>query len=288
MSKSWQIDCGSDGIILFGPQSSRYPFAIAPELGDPDRETQDSSLPGVDGTFFGIDTTAGQTIAFGLTAVGETDEEARQLYAALRRVWRADSIRSTPGAMAKLTHPSGRSTFGRPRRFTPAFYPDAAGAVGATLDFATSDDLWYDEPDYIRVPLAVSQSGGLVEPLVEPLVAYGSTTAANTFTVKGEVPTWPVITIEGPIVNPTVEVTGRFRFTAATSLRYDETLVIDTRPGRQSVLRNGTQIAALTRSSTLLTDASLPPGNYTLLLSGSSSSGAPTARADWLAAYPTP
>ncbi len=288
MSKDWQIDCGPDGVILFGSQWSRYPFAIAPEIGDADRETQDSSLPGVDGTFFGVDTTAGQTVAFGLTAVGETDDEAKQLYAALKRVWRADSIRATPGAMAKLTHPSGRSTFGRPRRFTPAFFPDAAGAVGATLDFATGDDLWYDGPDYIRVPLAVSQEGGLVEPLVEPLVAYGSTTAANTFTVKGEMPTWPVITIEGPIVNPTVEVTGRFRFTANTSLRYDETLVIDTRPGRQSVLRNGTQIAALTRSSTLLPDASLPPGNYTLLLSGSSSSGAPTARADWLAAYPTP
>lgn len=288
MSRDWQIDCGPDGVISFGSQWSSYPFAIAPELGDSDRETQDSTLPGVDGTLFGVDTFAGQTIAFGLTAVGETDEEARQLYAALKRAWRADSIRSTPGAMAKLTHPSGRSTFGRPRRFTPAFFPDAAGAVGATLDFATSDDLWYDDPDYIRVPLAVSQSGGLVEPLVEPLVAYGSTSAANTFTIKGEMPTWPVITIEGPIVNPTVEVTGRFRFTANTSLRYDETLVIDTRPGTGTVLRNGIQIAALTRSSTLLTEAALPPGNYTLLLSGSSSSGAPTARADWLAAYPTP
>lgn len=348
MSNTWQIDCGPDGSILFGPQSTRYPFAVAPELGDPERTDQDSSLPGVDGNLFGVDTVGGQTISFGLTAVGETDEEAATLYRALHNVWRADSIRSTPGAVATLTAPSGRSTFGRPRRFTPTFFPNGAGAVGATCDFATQDDRWYGDADYLQVPLAISQSGGLVEReysaggmsltpsadypgffdttglepapngsgmflpgelpetspgsglyatssrvllrsgLKEPLVARGYTTSANTFHVDGDMPTWPVVTVQGPIVNPTVEVTGRFRFTANTSLRYDETLVIDTRPGRRSVLRNGSQIAALTRTSTMLSDSALPPGNYTLILSGSSSSGAPTARVDWRAAYSTP
>ena len=288
MKTDWKIDCGPDGVILFGSQSSRYPFDKAPEISDADRENQDSSLPGIDGNFFGVDTTAGQTIAFGLNAVGDTDDEAELLYAAFRQAWRADTIRATPGATATLTAPSGRSTFGRPRRITPAYMPIGAGAVGVTADFATQDDRWYGAEDYIEVPLAVSQSGGLVAPLTEPLVARGYTTASNTFTVLGDSPTWPVITIRGPILNPTVEVTGRLRFSAATSLKYDETLTIDTRPGRQSVLRNGTQIASLTRSSTLLPEAALPPGSYTLLLSGSSSSGGPTARATWRAAYPTP
>ncbi len=349
MSNHWKIDCGSDGVILFGSQSSRYPFAIAPEIGDADRENQDSTLPGVDGNFFGDDTTAGQTVAFGLNAVGETDAEAAALYAAFRKAWRADSIRRTPGATATLTAPSGRSTFGRPRRITPAYMPTGAGAIGVTADFATQDDLWYGPEDYLQVPFALSQSGGFVfreysnvegltlvedpvgsgqyltsglvesppgsgqyltdgllesppgsgqyattsrvtvsEGLKFPLVARGYTTAENTFTVLGDVPTWPVITINGPVLNPTVEVAGQFRFTAATSLRYDEQLTIDTRPGQQTVLRNGNQIASLTRTSTLLPAAALPPGRHTFTLSGSSSSGAPTARIAWRAAYPTP
>ncbi|MBT1542481.1 hypothetical protein KK103_11965 [Curtobacterium flaccumfaciens pv. flaccumfaciens] len=349
MSTDWKLDCGPDGVILFGSQSSRYPFDKAPEISDAERENQDSSLPGIDGNFFGDDTTAGQTVAFGLNALGETDAEAEALYAAFRKAWRADSIRRTPGATATLTAPSGRSTFGRPRRITPAYMPIGSGAVGVTADFATQDDLWYGPEDYLQVPFALSQSGGFVfreysnvegltlaesspgsglylptglteEPpgsglyspdgLIEsppgsglyattsrvttaeglrfPLVARGYTTAENTFTVLGDVPTWPIITINGPILNPTVEVAGQFRFTAATSLRYDEQLTIDTRPGRQSVLRNGTQIASLTRTSTLLPAAALPPGSHTFTLSGSSSSGAPTARIVWRAAYPTP
>ena len=123
MNGDWTLDCGPDGTILFGSQLSKYPLAIAPEIGDADRDNQDSKLTGVDGISFGADTVSGQTDAFGLTALGDTDEEARALYDEFRRLWRADTIRSTPGAMATLTAPSGRSTFGRPRRITPSFYP---------------------------------------------------------------------------------------------------------------------------------------------------------------------
>lgn len=349
MSTDWKIDCGPDGVILFGSQTSRYPFDKAPEIGDADRENQDSSLPGIDGNFFGVDTTAGQTVAFGLNAVGDTDDEAETLYAAFRRAWRADTIRATPGAVATLTAPSGRSTFGRPRRITPAYMPIGSGAIGITADFATQDDRWYGPEKRLSVPLRLSQAGGFVfrqydvgtgltlvenppgsglyltsgleeappgsglyspDGLVEsppgsglyattsqptvaeglkfPLVARGYTTSANTFTVLGDVDTWPVVTIKGPILNPTVEVAGCFKFSAKTSLQYDETLRIDTRPGRQTVLRTGSKLAALTRTSTLLAAASLPPGSHTLTLSGSSATGSPTAQIAWRPAYTTP
>jgi hypothetical protein len=288
VSTDWKIDCGSDGVILFGSQSSRYPFAIAPEVGDADRANQDSTLPGIDGNFFGVDTTAGQTVAFGMTAIGETDAEAEALYAALRRAWRADTIRATPGAVATLTAPSGRSTFGRPRRITPAYMPIGSGAIGITADFATQDDRWYGPQRTLPVPLRLSQSGGFVFPLKFPMVSRGYTTAANAFTVDGDVDTWPVITIKGPILNPTVEVPGCFRFSAALTLLYDEQLRIDTRPGRQTVLRTGSKIAALTRTSTLLAAASLSPGSHTFTLSGSSSTGSPTAQIAWRPAYTTP
>jgi hypothetical protein len=345
----WTIDCGPDGVIPFGPQASRYPFAIAPEIGDPERSNQDGNLPGVDGSTFGVDTFAGQTIAFGLTALGETDDDARALYDEFRRAWRADTIRQTPGSLATLTAPSGRSTFGRPRRITPTFYPNDAGAIGITADFATADDLWYGAEEFLEVPLGLSQGGGFVfrqyadgggltleesspgsglyipngltetppgsglyspEGLVEfpvgsgmyspssrpvtadglkfPLVARGYTNASNGFVVGGTRSTWPVITIRGPILNPTVEVPGVFRFSATASLAYDEWLTIDTRPGRRFVTKNDVQSAALTRMSTLLPAAALPPGSHTMTLSGSSATGAPKALISWRPAYTTP
>jgi hypothetical protein len=346
MAGNWQLDCGPDGSVLFGPQSTPYPFSVAPEIGDPNRETQDQGLPGVDGALFGVDTTAGQTIAFGLTAVGETDAEADALYALFRKVWRADTIRRTAGATATLTAPSGRSTFGRPRRITPTLYPDDAAVVGITADFTTQDDLWYGQEESLRVPIGLSQGGGFafnqttplegpeeiapdvglftttglseVEPgsyrfttdgleeypvssglygtdravrtrgLRFPLVARGYTSRVNTFVVGGDLPAWPIITIYGQILNPVVTLDNGFRIAAATSLKYDETLTIDTRPGRRSVLRNGTQIAALTRTSDLLEDAALTPGAHTLTLSGSSSTGSPSAVVTWRSTYSTP
>jgi hypothetical protein len=128
----------------------------------------------------------------------------------------------------------------------------------------------------------------LFDGLKSPLVARGYTSRANTFVVAGEVPTWPVITIRGQVLNPAVDVAGVFQFAASTSLAYDETLTIDTRPGVRSILRNGDRIAALTRASSLLTSAALAPGAHTLTLSGSASTGTPSATIAWRAAYPTP
>ncbi|MFK4482572.1 hypothetical protein [Curtobacterium sp. AB7] len=287
MNGDWTLDCGPDGTISFGSQQSKYPLAIAPEIGDADRDNQDSKLTGVDGASFGADTVSGQTDAFGLTAVGDTDEEARALYDEFRRLWRADTIRSTPGAVATLTAPSGRSTFGRPRRITPAFYPPGSAAIGITADFATADDLWYGDVDHLEVQIASSQSGGFVFPMRFPMVARGYTGASNGFVVAGSRPTWPVITIRGQILNPVVAVPGAFTFAAPTSLAYDEWLTIDTRPGRRFVTKNGVQSAKLTRASTLLPSASLRPGAHTMTLTGSTT-GSPRARIEWRPAFTTP
>lgn len=346
MNSTWMLDCGPDGTILFGPQTTRYPFSKEPTIGDTDRTVQDAVLDGVDGSLFGVDTTAGQTIAFELHAIGNDDFEAAALWAAFKRAWRADSVRSTRGATATLTAPSGRSIFGRPRRCTPTPYPDGAGAVAITADFATRDDLWYGPEQTHRVEIGTTQGGGFVfddttplEGPVEqpagsgfytttglpespsssgfyapdgleeypygsglygttravrrrglkfPLVARGYSTQANTFVVDGELNAWPVFTIHGQILNPSVRIDDTFTVTYPGSLNYDETLTIDTRPGRRSVLRNGTQIAALSRSSSLLSSASLTPGAHTLTLTGSSSSGSPDAVVTWRSVYPTP
>lgn len=276
--------------LRFGPRATGLPISEAPSFGPADLTIDDRTLGEArsDGTGFGSDFRGGTTISFALHAIGDTQDQSRDLAGAYLAAWRGDRVRATPGALAELRTPSGRSVFGRPRR---AVLDEALARFGKYFiqaDFVTADDLWYGRQEQLSVPLRLSQSGGFVLPLRLPMVARGYTTAANVFTVAGEVDSWPIVTIKGPILNPTVEVPGCFRFSAGTSLQYDETLRIDARPGRQTVLRNGSKIAALTRTSTLLPAAALPPGAHTLTLSGSSSTGSPTAQIAWRPAYTTP
>jgi len=334
--------------VTFTNESGIY-LRTPPEVADYDIAVDDTDNARTDGTQFGQDFHGGRTIGLSFGIVGATEQKLADRAGLLGAYWDAAGIRGVPGALAELISERGRSAFGRPRKIAPSEVHPEAKMMTFEASFRQADKLWYGPEDYIQVPLAISQSGGLVsrqyaigenygvvetspasglfatgqlveasagsglyspgalapvsgggglftvnggqllfDGLKEPLVARGYTTAANTFTVGGESATWPVVTIQGPILNPSVEVPGRFRFTSAASLKYDETLTIDTRPGRQTVLRNGNEIAALTRTSTLLPDASLPPGKYTLILSGSSSTGAPTARATWRSAYSTP
>jgi len=97
-----------------------------------------------------------------------------------------------------------------------------------------------------------------------------------------------VVRLNGPCLNPRAEVPGAFVFAATTLLAHDEWITIDTRPGRRSVLRNGTSIQKLNRTSTPVDDAALMPGAHLFTYSGSSATGVPTASIEWAPGYPTP
>ena len=284
-----------------GPWSLRYPgvdvtfsdasgvfLREAPDIADYDIETDDFANIRADDSQFGHDFHGGRTIGLVFGITGSSEAEMWDRFEGLASVWNAAAVRSTPGAVTELVSDRGRSAFGRPRRIAPSdVYPEA-GMLSVQATFRQAGKLWYGEPDTLQVPLGLSQGGGLVAPLKEPLVARGTTTRQNTFVVGGREPTPIVATIRGAVLSPVIEVAGCFRYASAASLAFDDWLTIDTRPGRQSVSRNGTKIASLTRTSSLLTDGFLPPGSHTLTLSGSSASGSPTASIDWRSAHLAP
>jgi hypothetical protein len=284
-----------------GPWALRYPgvdvtfddasgifMRVAPDLADYDIADGDVDNARADGTQFGIDWHGGRTIGVTFGIVGATEAQMWDRFNELASHWNAAAVRAKPGAVAELVSDRGRSAFGRPRKISPSDVFPEAGMMTVETTFRQLDKLFYGEPDQLTVPFAIAQDGGLVEPLVEPLVARGYTTRANTFTVGGSEPTPFVATIRGSILNPGIEIAGVVRYAAATSLAYDETLTIDTRPGRMTVLRNGSRIASLTRDSSLLTAGLLPPGAHSLVLTGSSTTGNPTATLEWRAATLAP
>ncbi len=276
----------------FGSVPSGYVFREAPELGPPDVLTDDAQRPRDDGTAFGMDYFSGRTITFALDVVGEepTEEATRRAVQRLARAWRADSIRQSPGAVATLVarYPGvERLTYGRPRRFSQGDFLTPGGVTDVVCDFATIDTTWYDVVEQTQpVALVPEPSGGLLAPLASPLATSRASNRSAVFSVGGDLPTWPVFEVDGPIANPVVEVLGVLRMEFRLSLAYDERLVVDTRPWRRTVLRNGASVAgAATRRSTRIARASIPPGTHEFVLRGSSATGTATARVRWRSAF---
>lgn len=276
--------------LAFGSIESGYVFTTAPDLGAREIDHEDERRPRTDGVSFGQDFMGGRTITFELDVNGTDEADAKAKLARLSRAWRADVVRFTPGATATLTSGSGRVAFGRPRRFASNDDLQPQGLSTVVADFATADDAWYGGTEQgVTVSLVPAPSGGLLAPLAAPLSTTLSSDRSQGVTIGGELPTWPVIEIQGPITNPTVELVGAVRMDFRLTLAYDQKLVIDSRPWARSILRNGASVAGtITRTSTRLAHAALDPGSYEFVLRGTANTGNPYATIRWREAYITP
>lgn len=289
MLTDWHLSYGNTD-FAFGTIGSKFVFPqdSPPAVGTPDINHEDADRPRGDGIMFGTDFRGGTTVTFDVEVNGADETEAWALYQRFANVWRADEVRSTPGAIATLTSHTGRVTFGRPRRIQPKLDLTPFGLTAVSCDFATADDLWYGPQQYATVKLVPDLGGGLVAPLSAPLSTTATSDRSQTFTVDGLLPVWPTITLNGPITNPTIEVVGVFKMSFNVTLAADDQLIIDTRPWARSILRNGAGLAgALDPRTSRLSQASVPPGTYNLSLRGASATGTPQARIAWRNAYPT-
>jgi hypothetical protein len=288
MPNDWRLSY--PGVDLpFGSIESGIIFQSAPEVGSPSIESDDSVRPRADGVAFGLDFHGGRTVTFDLAVNGSTTEESRARLGVLARAWRADVVRNTPGAVASLTSDTGRTTFGRPRRFSADDEFLGQGLSEVIADFSSSDSLWYGPQEDAFVALVPPPSGGLMSPLAWPLTTTASSDRRMVIDVVGEVDTWPVIEIRGPITNPEVEVLNSFRLAFRVSLAYDETLVVDTRPWARTILRGSASArGTLSRLGSRLDEARLAPGRHEVVLRGVSDTATASASLRWSPAFTTP
>ena len=287
MPGEWAISYpGTD--LVFGDASGIH-LSSHPELGPVNRTDDDTDLPRTDGAVMGVDYLAGQTIGLSFGIDGDSEEDVRAKYGVLTRTWDADTVRSVPGALAELISDTGRRAYGRPRRFAPTSFELWSSYIRAVADFVTVDRLWYGAERETSVALVPAPGGGLVAPLASPLSTTRSSDRSTAFLVQGDAPTWPVVTVHGPITNPVVEIVGLLRFELRLTLAYDQSVVIDTRPGRRSIKRGGGSVSgSLSRTSTRLTNAAIPPGRYELVLRGTSDTGTSRVSMRWRDAHPNP
>jgi hypothetical protein len=275
--------------FAFGSVESGYVFTKMPVLDGADLRDDDTDNPRGDGMSFGQDFRGGRPITFEIEALAEAAdlEGAEALVTAMidefMDVWDGDAVAKFPGAVAALTSHTGRTTFGRPRSPVADTTRTFQGRATMSGEFQSLDNLWYGAEQVETVTLVPPDTSMIVFPVVFPLV-FGAPPASRStlITVEGaaRARTRPVITIYGPIVNPVVEL-GSLRFAFDTQLAYDETITIDTRAWRRTILRNGTGNIATTGTSSRLLDAGLTPGKYEFVLRGTAPTGKPRATVAW-------
>ncbi len=289
MLNDWRLTYAGTN-FAFGTVNSKYVFpqSAPPSVSNIDITDQDAARPRGDGVLFGEDFRGGTTVTLDIEVNGQTEAEAATLLAALATAWRADSIRTEPGATALLTTHTGRSAIGRPRRFQPKYDLTPFGLTAVTCDFVMADDLWYGPQQAATVNLVPAAGGGLMAPLAAPLATTLTSDRSQTFTVGGNQAIWPKFTIKGPITNPTIEVVGLFKLGLNMTIAYDKQVVIDTAPWARTIKQSTASVAgSLMPLYDRLSDAAVPPGRWELALRGASATGTPSATVNWRDAYPT-
>jgi len=262
--------------FLFGVGSDFHVNDL--DMGEVEIRNNDAAMPRQDGIRFGRDTRGGRTLTFVdvlvMTSNG-TDVSAQDAFARFTSAWRANLVRSTPGAVSILKLTRGgrtRRVYGRPRRFAPASERNRFGWFSADADFQCVDDLFYSDAELTTsIGMTVPSVGGLVGPLIGPIDAESAGSGVESLFVGGTEPAWVSVQIHGPIIDPSVEVEGQWSFKlAGVTLASDEWVLVDPSPWNRTVQRsNGANMGGyFTQASQRLSDMRIAPGPTQIILRG--------------------
>lgn len=198
----WRLEVGSRSLEL-GCDLSGVGLMSTPVV----KPTVDSSSwanPGGDGRRRGRQYRRGMSVQLSVEARPD-HRSADEVWRDLLSVWRADEIRFEPGAQAKLVADTGRFCWGMPVEVEPNQEYRIFDTNRAVLEFEAESDLWYGAERLDRVGFVPPVSGGLTFPAVAPFVFDGDRAEGDGgVLVEGDVATWPVYEITGPVEAPWV------------------------------------------------------------------------------------
>jgi hypothetical protein len=288
--------------IAFGPGSATSIQDV--DFGDPELSVGDLPRPRADGMMFGRDYRGGRLVTFELTVLtdyavpavpgygGYGTATALDELAMLGQAWSGGTVRTTPGAVSRLRYRLGgrqRCLYGRPRKFAPLSGYTTLGRVPVTATFQAIDHRFYDDVERTAVvPYLPPPAGGLTFPIEFPWSTITVGYSPGVIAVAGTEPSWLVIVINGPIVNPAVTwVSGDWTLGLNLTLLDGQFVVIDPRPWSRGVRLDGvTNVAgALTATSPRLSALELPFGVHEIVLSGQDESGLSSMTLAWRHAY---
>ena len=206
--------------------------------------------------------------------------ELRKRIGGFTSMWNHPRHRQTPGKVSELRLGEIGIVEGRPRGVEWSLDEYAPGFARGTAVFArtnselltvTGDAAGWQEHEIGLIP---AQTGGLLAPLAAPLSTAKTSSRARPFEIDSATPVHPLFKLTGELHSGAViELVGGWRLTLAVGLNYDDTAVIDTRPGRCYTTLNDSPVNILAPTSARLSTVTIPPGVNELVLRGTSPAG---------------
>lgn len=289
IADDWQFEI-DDGVttVALGPGTPYRVYEF--DHAKPDVRGNASPRAREDGTNRGRDY-LGSTVAsfeIGVDA-GGTAAGVLDAVAALRAIWYGDNVRRTPGTRAVLrAKRPGRDTvriYGRPGAFKPASMINVGqGYIPLVCEFEADDGYFYSDTEYtLNVPFVPVSLNGLSGTLSGPWTNTASGVRSGQIDVGGDCPAWLGWRVNGPIVNPKIEVTERWTATLQGSIAYDTSVTVDPTPwNRTARAASGANWAGkLSATSTRMSRMQVPPGPSEVLLRGVDASGLSSLDLTW-------
>lgn len=281
------------GGVVFGDRTPIQSDDI--RIGTPESRTNDRDNPASDGSRMGRDYRGGRVISLDLWSDVHSAAEIGPAWSALEAAWDADVERQTPGAVVpfrfRLEGSSTVVVYGRGRRWTPATQRQrGTGLTEVVADFQTVDRLFYSDIErQVTLTLVTAGGGGITWPVTWPITWAPGGERQDGLVNAGNAPTWPVITITGPVAQPSVELVGTGRsLRLDTTIGANQSVTIDTRPWARSIRRSDGANLRRAAIGASLSDFQLPVGQTILRYSGTDMSGTSSCTVSWRNATKSP
>lgn len=278
----------ADEGVAFGIGRAVSCDATGFDPGSNDWLIQDQDDPFSGATRMGRDVRTGSTWTWALHVNTTTEVEALDALDAIADAWAPDSL-DYADVMIMRYKVGGRvrRVYGRPRRF--AAPPDnriLGGMIPVTADFKRVDPMYYDDsPEQVHLGLAYESAGGFIFPVTFPVLTLPGGYQPGEAFVSGRRKTWPVIRLDGPLVNPQIQ-TLNWDLNLTLTLNEGHYVEIDTRPWKRTITLDGTSsIPGALNAKTRLRDLFLTPGHQSFGFRGISGTGTGSATISWYPAY---
>jgi hypothetical protein len=258
------------GDLLMGPGTG-YSISDISGIDDlPEVRNTDVAKSDSHGDYTGPDYTGPRTVQLALALVADTPDALRQMILDLRRATQPGQM---PADLQLLDW--GVSISGKVRKRSIPYDAAYLWRTGqAAIEWYCADPYIYGLDEQSESTTAYSPSAGRTYPRTHP-VTYGSSGASGSITAtnSGDASAYPVLRLDGPVSNPSIEQTTTGALLVLdTTLQVGDYLLIDTR-SRAVLYQGTTPRRAWVRAGS--TWPVLLPGDNQLTYRGSALAGAP-------------
>lgn len=255
-------------------------------LDAPDYRTNTYDKPGEDGAVMSSLFYGGRTITLQGTITGQasTDYETNRAALASACAVQRDANGVPIPIVIAFTTLAGNSYFCNAYPNKPLFDYEYATYGHFQVSFYVPSGVLYGAAQINSGSITVPTGGGFILPVVLPIVSSGTVGGAVTLSNPGNVASYPILTLTGPLTNPYISNSATSLFVQLTySLASGNTVTVDM--ANKTIMLNGSS-SILSVKTTDSNWWNLPPNtSSTINLSTSSSSDTGTVVVTFYPAY---